>query len=72
MFSNIQDALLFLVLGYGIFRVGWGDGFTLINTFIILGSLVAIIAMILRRTGYLAEAEKKKKEAMEQKEKNRK
>lgn len=72
MFSNIQDALLFLVLGYGIFRVGWGDGFTLINTFIILGSLVAIIAMILRRTGYLAEAEKKKKEAMEQKEKNSK
>ena len=72
MFSNIQDALLFLVLGYGIFRVGWGDGFTLINTFIILGSIVSIIAMILRRTGYLAEAEKKKKEAMEQKEKNSK
>lgn len=72
MFSNIQDALLFLVLGYGVFRAGWGDGFTLINTFIILGSLVAIIAMILRRTGYLAEAEKKKKEAMEQKEKNSK
>lgn len=72
MFSNIQDALLFLVLGYGVFRAGWGDGFTLINTFIILGSIVSIIAMILRRTGYLAEAEKKKKEAMEQKEKNSK
>ena len=39
------------------------------NTFILLGSIVAIIAMILRRSGYLEEAEKKKKEAMERKEK---
>ena len=69
MFSKFQDSLLFLVLGYGIFRIGWGDGFTLMNTFILLGSIVAIIAMILRRSGYLEEAEKKKKEAMAQKEK---
>ena len=72
MFSNIQDALLFLVLVYGAFRAGWGDGFTLINTFIILGSIVSIIAMILRRSGYLANVDQKRKEAMEQKEKNSK
>ena len=67
MFTKFQDSLLFLVLGYAIFRIGWGDGFTLLNTFILLGSVVAIISMILRHSGYFAEAEKKKKEAIEKK-----
>ncbi len=67
MFAKFQDSLLFLVLGYAIFRIGWGEGFTLINTFILLGSIIAIIAMILRRSGYLEEAEKRKQEAMRKK-----
>ncbi len=71
MFAKFQDSLLFLVLGYAIFRIGWGDGFTLMNTFILLGSIVAIISMILRRSGYLAAAEKKKQEAMAEKEKSK-
>ncbi len=71
MFAKFQDSLLFLVLGYGIFRVGWGDGFTLMNTFILLGSVVAIISMVLRRSGYLAVAEKKKQEAMAEAEKKK-
>ena len=68
MIDKFQDSLLFLVFFYGIFRIGWGDGFTLLNTFILLGSIVAIISMILRRSGYLAEMEKKKQEAMKDKE----
>lgn len=37
------------------------------NTFILLGSLVAILSMVLRRSGYLETVEKKKKEAEEKK-----
>ncbi len=68
MFGKFQDFLLFVVLGYAIFRIGWGDGFTLMNTFILLGSVVAIVSMVLRRSGYLAAMEKKKQDAMKQKE----
>lgn len=53
MFGKFQDSLLFVVLAYAIFRIGWGEGFTTINIFILLGSLVAILSMVLRRSGYL-------------------
>lgn len=68
MFGKFQDSLLFLVLFYAIFRIGWGDGFTTMNTFILLGSIVAILSMILRRSGYLETVEKKKQEAIKEKE----
>ena len=67
MFGKFQDSLLFLVLAYAIFRIGWGEGFTTMNIFILLGSLVAILSMVLRRSGYLETVEKKKKEAEEKK-----
>ena len=67
MFGKFQDSLLFVVLAYAIFRIGWGEGFTTMNTFILLGSLVAILSMVLRRSGYLETVEKKKKEAEEKK-----
>ena len=63
MFGKFQDSLLFVVLAYAIFRIGWGEGFTTMNIFILLGSLVAILSMVLRRSGYLETVEKKKKEA---------
>ena len=65
MFGKFQDSLLFVVLAYAIFRIGWGEGFTTMNIFILLGSLVAILSMVLRRSGYLETVEKKKKEAEE-------
>lgn len=68
MFGKFQDSLLFVVLAYAIFRIGWGEGFTTMNIFILLGSLVAILSMVLRRSGYLETVEKKKKEAEEKKE----
>lgn len=67
MFGKFQDLLLFVVLAYAIFRIGWGEGFTTINIFILLGSLVAILSMVLRRSGYLETVERKKKEAEEKK-----
>ena len=67
MFGKFQDSLLFVVLAYAIFRIGWGEGFTTMNIFILLGSLVAILSMVLRRSGYLETVEKKKKEAEEKK-----
>lgn len=65
MFGKFQDSLLFVVLAYAIFRIGWGEGFTTMNIFILLGSLVAILSMVLRRSGYLETVEQKKKEAEE-------
>ena len=49
MFGKFQDSLLFVVLAYAIFRIGWGEGFTTMNIFILLGSMVAILSMVLRR-----------------------
>lgn len=43
MFGKFQDSLLFVVLAYAIFRIGWGEGFTTMNIFILLGSLVAFV-----------------------------
>ena len=37
MFGKFQDSLLFVVLAYAIFRIGWGEGFTTMNIFILLG-----------------------------------
>ena len=73
MFGKFQDSLLFVVLAYAIFRIGWGEGFTTMNIFILLGSLVAILSMVLRRSGYLETVEKtveKKKKEAEEKKKN--
>lgn len=61
MFGKFQDSLLFVVLAYAIFRIGWGEGFTTMNTFILLGSLVAILSMVLRRSGYLETVEKRRR-----------
>ncbi len=53
MFSKFQDFLLVVVLFYAIYRIGFGEGVTTVNLFILLCAVVAVISMALKRSGAL-------------------
>lgn len=63
MFEKIQDLLVVLVLAYSVYKIGWIDGWTTINVFILACSAMAVLAMILRRSGYLKRTEQKKRDS---------
>ena len=67
MFGKFQDSLLFVVLAYAIFRIGWGEGFTTMNIFILLARWSPFLSMVLRRSGLPGNGREKKKEAEEKK-----
>lgn len=71
MFSKFQDFLLVVVLFYSIYRIGFGEGVTTVNLFILLCAVVAVISMVLKRTGAYDRAHKQREEAMRKKEENK-
>ena len=71
MFSKFQDFLLVVVLFYSIYRIGFGEGVTTVNLFILLCAVVAVISMALKRSGAYDRAHKQRKEAMKKKEENK-
>lgn len=71
MFSKFQDFLLVVVLFYSIYRIGFGEGVTTVNLFILLCAMVAVISMALKRTGAYDRAHKQREEAMRKKEENK-
>ena len=71
MFSKFQDFLLVVVLFYSIYRIGFGEGVTTVNLFILLCAVVAVISMALKRTGAYDRAHKHREEAMRKKEENK-
>lgn len=71
MFSKFQDFLLVVVLFYSIYRIGFGEGGTTVNLFILLCAVVAVISMALKRTGAYDRAHKQREEAMRKKEENK-
>lgn len=71
MFSKFQDFLLVVVLFYSIYRIGFGEGVTTVNLFILLCAVVAVISMALRRSGAYDRAHVQREEAMKAKEKDK-
>lgn len=71
MFSKFQDFLLVVVLFYSIYRIGFGEGVTTVNLFILLCAVVAVISMALKRSGAYDKAHKQREEAMRKKEENK-
>ena len=67
MFSKFQDFLLVVVLFYAIYRIGFGEGGTTVNLFILLCAVVAVISMALKRSGAYDRAHKEKEAAMKKK-----
>lgn len=67
MFSEFQDFLLVVVLFYAIYRIGFGEGMTTVNLFILLCAVVAVISMALKRSGAYDRAHREKEEAMKKK-----
>ncbi|WP_299001175.1 RNA helicase [uncultured Dialister sp.] len=67
MFSKFQDFLLVVVLFYAIYRIGFGEGMTTVNLFILLCAVVAVISMALKRSGAYDRAHREKEEAMKKK-----
>lgn len=67
MFSKFQDFLLVVVLFYAIYRIGFGEGMTMVNLFILLCAVVAVISMALKRSGAYDRAHREKEEAMKKK-----
>jgi type III secretory pathway component EscV len=58
-----SDLFLVIVAGYVIYKMGFVDGATPVNFFILVCLIVAVITTILTRTGTLGRWEKKKEEA---------
>ena len=71
MFSKFQDFLLVVVLFYSIYRIGFGEGVTTVNLFILLCAVVAVISMALKRSGAYDRAHNQREEAMKKKEENK-
>lgn len=71
MFSKFQDFLLVVVLFYSIYRIGFGEGVTTVNLFILLCAVVAVISMALKRSGAYDRVHKQREEAMKKKEENK-
>lgn len=46
------DWLILVVAGYVVYKIGWVDGFTPVNLFLILCLVIAGGAMFLRRSAY--------------------
>lgn len=66
---KMKDFLLVVVAGYAIYQIGWVDGWTGINIFLLICSLLALAMSFLDFTGKLKKAkeeEQRKEEGKEQ------
>lgn len=65
---KLRDLLLVLVLIYAGYRVIYGNGFTTVNLFLVLCSVIAVISTVLERSGYFEKIRKEKEEYMKKEE----
>lgn len=66
---KMKDFLLVVVVGYAIYQIGWVDGWTGVNIFLLICSLLALAMSILDFAGKLKKAreeEQRKEEGKEQ------
>lgn len=62
---KLRDLLLILVIVYAGYRIIYGNGFTAVNLFLVLCSVIAVISTILERSGYFAKLRKEREELIE-------
>ena len=58
---RFNDIFLVIVACYVIYKIGFVDGFTLVNLFIAVCTVVAFVSTILRRSGYMERLKEKEK-----------
>ena len=66
---KMKDFLLVVVVGYAIYQIGWVDGWTGVNIFLLICSLLALAMSVLDFAGKLKKAreeEQRKEEGTEQ------
>lgn len=66
---KMKDFLLVVVVGYAIYQIGWVDGWTGVNIFLLICSLLALAMPVLDFAGKLKKAreeEQRKEEGKEQ------
>lgn len=66
---KMKDFLLVVVVGYAIYQIGWVDGWTGVNIFLLICSLLALAMSVLDFAGKLKKAreeEQHKEEGKEQ------
>lgn len=66
---KMKDFLLVVVVGYAIYQIGWVDGWTGVNIFLLICSLLALAMSVLDFAGKLKKArgeEQRKEEGKEQ------
>ena len=66
---KMKDFLLVVVVGYAIYQIGWVDGWTGVNIFLLICSLLALAMSVLGFAGKLKKAreeEQRKEEGKEQ------
>ena len=66
---KMKDLLLVVVVGYAIYQIGWVDGWTGVNIFLLICSLLALAMSVLDFAGKLKKAreeEQRKEEGKEQ------
>lgn len=59
-----SDWLLALVAGYTVYKIGWVDGFTAVNLFLVLCLCIAAAAAVLRHSSSWKRMKEKQKEEM--------
>ena len=65
---RFNDIFLVIVACYVIYKIGFVDGFTLVNPFIAVCTVVAFVSTILRRSGYMERQKEKENEAVKKRE----
>lgn len=65
---RFNDIFLVIVACYVIYKIGFVDGFTLVNLFIAVCTVVAFVSTILRRSGYMERLKEKENEAVKKRE----
>lgn len=66
---KMKDFLLVVVVGYAIYQIGWVDGWTGVNIFLLICALLALAMSVLDFAGKLKKAreeEQRKEEGKEQ------
>jgi predicted membrane protein len=69
---RFNDIFLVIVACYVIYKIGFVDGFTLVNLFIAVCTVVAFVSTILRRSGYVEKLKEKENEAVKKREEKKK
>lgn len=65
---RFNDIFLVIVVCYVIYKIGFVDGFTLVNLFIAVCTVVAFVSTILCRSGYMERLKEKENEAVKKRE----